>query len=387
MSRPRHHSSAAPLAAIFAALVVYASLYPFNDWRALNANPFAFLALPATRWWTGFDVSVNVLGYMPLGAVFFGALVRSGVPPRKSVRNAWLMAVVLSLCMELTQNFLPRRVASNVDLALNAIGAGLGIMLALTVHRLGWVDRWQQLRERWFIPHSAGGLALLVIWPLGLLIPTPVALGVGRILPRLHELFAQGFEGTPIERWFTAPIWTAQDFLPLSALAEISTVALGLLGPCLLAFTITHAGWRRLALVLVLAGLGITATTLSTALNFGPQHALAWFTDVFWLGLLAGSVLAVLVSRLTPRTCVAFGLIGMTALVASVAQAPADPYFAQSLQAWEQGDFIRFHGAAQWVGWLWPFVALGYLLLRSARAQEPEPRAAPSSVPPIESTQ
>jgi VanZ family protein len=386
MSRPRHHSSAAPLAAIFAALVVYASLYPFDDWRALNASPFAFLVLPPTRWWTAFDVSVNVLGYMPLGAVLFGALVRSGVPPRKCIRNAWLMAFMLSLSMEVTQNFLPRRVASNVDLALNAIGAGLGIMLALAVHRLGWVERWQQLRDRWFIPHSAGGLALLVTWPLGLLIPTPVALGVGRILPRLHDLFAEGFEGTPIEDWFTAPIWTAQDFLPLSASAEISTVALGLLAPCMLAFTITHAGWRRLILVPVLAGLGIAATTLSTALNFGPQHALAWLTDVFWLGLLGGTVLAVLASRLAARTCMAFGLIGLTALVVSVAQAPADPYFAQSLQAWEQGDFIRFHGAAQWVGWLWPFVALGYLLLRSARAHEPEAAGATTSVPPIEST-
>ena len=26
-----------------------------------------------------------------------------------------------------------------------------------------------------------------------------------------------------------------------------------------------------------------------------------------------------------------------------------------SLQAWEQGRFIRFHGLAQWVGWLWPY--------------------------------
>jgi hypothetical protein len=53
-----------------------------------------------------------------------------------------------------------------------------------------------------------------------------------------------------------------------------------------------------------------------------------------------------------------------------VAQAPIDPYYAESLQAWEQGRFIRFHGAAQWVGWLWPYVALVYLLLR-VTAREP----------------
>ena len=67
-------------------------------------------------------------------------------------------------------------------------------------------------------------------------------------------------------------------------------------------------------------------------------------------------------------------LIAVTTLVVAVAQAPADPYFAQSLQAWEQGNFIRFHGAAQWVGWLWPFAALIYLLLRTGRPERGEAR-------------
>jgi VanZ family protein len=387
MAPAPHRSSAAPLAAIFAAVIVYASLYPFDEWRAFATNPFAFLLLPLPRWWTVFDVGANLLGYMPLGAVLFGALVRSGVPTRTAIRRAWLGGFLLSLGMEVTQNFLPRRVASNLDLVLNTLGAGLGIAFALAIHRLGWVDRWQQVRERWFIARSAGGLALLVTWPLGLLIPTPVALGVGRILPRLHELLSDVFQGTRIAHWLATPIWTAQDFLPLSALAEVSTVALGLLGPCLLAFTITHPGWRRLTLVPLLALVGVVATTLSTAVNFGPQHALAWFTDLFWLGLGGGALLALLASRLAVRTCIAFGLVALTALVVGVAQAPADPYFAQSLQAWEQGDFIRFHGAAQWVGLLWPFVALSYLLLRTARFDPYTLASAASSMPPLESRQ
>jgi hypothetical protein len=32
------------------------------------------------------------------------------------------------------------------------------------------------------------------------------------------------------------------------------------------------------------------------------------------------------------------------------------------LQAWEQGQFIRFHGLAQWLGWLWPYATLLYVL-------------------------
>ena len=62
----------------------------------------------------------------------------------------------------------------------------------------------------------------------------------------------------------------------------------------------------------------------------------------------------------------------IAAMVALVNDAPADPYFAQSLFRWEQGRFIRFHGAAQWVGWFWPYAALTYLLVRLA-AREPRP--------------
>ena len=48
-------------------------------------------------------------------------------------------------------------------------------------------------------------------------------------------------------------------------------------------------------------------------------------------------------------------------------QAPTSAYFAQTLQAWEQGRFIRFYGLGQWLGWLWPYGALVYVVLRVSR--------------------
>jgi hypothetical protein len=81
-----------------------------------------------------------------------------------------------------------------------------------------------------------------------------------------------------------------------------------------------------------------------------------------------------LLSVVPRRVAAGFGLIALTALLMLVAQAPADPYFAESLQGWEQGRFIRFHGAAQWVGWMWPYAGLVYLLARLA-AREPAVRA------------
>jgi hypothetical protein len=56
--------------------------------------------------------------------------------------------------------------------------------------------------------------------------------------------------------------------------------------------------------------------------------------------------------------------LGLVVLTLVVGVAQADPYFAQSLQAWEQGRFVRFHGLAQWIGWLWPYGAMGWLLSR-----------------------
>ena len=367
MAPEPHHTSAKPLAGLYAALVLYAGLYPFSGWRPAADGVFAFLVMPWPRWWTVFDLVANLVGYVPLAALIFGALVRSGRGVERSMANAWLLSSLLSLATEFTQNFLTSRVASNVDLLFNSLGAALGVALALAIHKLGWVDRWQAVRDRWLIGRSSGGLTLLLLWPLGLLFPTPVALGLGRALPRLHEPISMWLDGTAMGRWFSERALGVPDFVPMSPAAEIATIALGLLAPCLLAFTITRPGWPRLALVLVLATLGFSVTTLSTALNFGPQHALAWLTLLATFGLASGVVLAALASRLPMRICISLGLIALTALIVAVAQAPEDPYFSESLQAWKQGDFIRFHGAAQWIGWLWPFSALFYLLVRTGR--------------------
>lgn len=366
----RHRSSASPLALLFAGLIVYASLYPFVGWRIPGVSSLAFMGLPWPRRWTWFDLLANLFGYMPLGALIFGALVRTGNPPNPSLGAAFVLGTLLSFTMEFLQNYLPTRVSSNVDLGLNSLGTLLGALLGLAVHRRGGVDRWQSARDRWFIKRSAGGLALLLLWPAGLLFPLPVPLAVGQVLDQVQAGIAEAVRDTPAEPWFEGWADVDSERSPLSPAGEFSLIALGLAAPCAVAFSIARAGWRRLLLILVATAVGCLATTLSTALNFGPQHALAWSTPqaLAALGFAAG--LAALVSLAPRRAAAGLGLMALTALVTLVAQAPSDPYFAQSLQAWEQGRFIRFHGAARWIGWLWPYVALAYLLARLAARDE-----------------
>lgn len=375
---PRHRSSAAPLAWGYAGLVVYASLYPFSEWRLPGTGLLAFLSLPWPRWWTAFDLVSNLLGYLPFGALLFGAQVRTGRRAGWAAVTSVLGGTLLSFSMEFLQNFLPQRVPSNVDLGLNAAGTALGVALGALVHVLGGVDRWQSVRDRWFIGSSAGGLALLLLWPVGLLFPMPLPLGLGQVLGRLQELLLTLLQGTYAEAWAIENLGGASDAGYLSPLGELSVVVLGLLAPCLVGLTIAQRGWRRLVLVLGASVLGFSATTLSTALNFGPQHALAWATPMALTALLIGSALAAMLAVLPRRAAAGLGLVALSALVVLVAQAPADPYFAESLQAWEQGRFIRFHGAAQWVGWLWPYAAMVYLLVRIGARGEGESPPTPT---------
>src|SRR5690348_2952939 len=127
----RHRSSAVPLSWLYVGLIVYASLYPFTGWRVPGHPPLAFLTAPWWRWWTGFDVVSNLLGYLPLGALVFGALVRGGMSVARSGLLAVVVGALLSLAMETTQNYLPHRVASNVDLGLNIAGTALGAALGM----------------------------------------------------------------------------------------------------------------------------------------------------------------------------------------------------------------------------------------------------------------
>lgn len=367
----QHRSSAAPLAWLYVTLIVYASLSPFSGWKQPAGLPlFGLGYMPWLSIWTGFDVVSNLLGYMPLGALAFGAQVRSGRAPTASALTTLLAGAGLSACMESLQNYLPQRVPSGLDWMLNVAGTVLGMLVAMAVRALGGVDRWQVVRDRWFIAHSAGGIALLLLWPVGLLFPAPVPFGLGQVLVRLQELAVGALDGTPWAPWVEDWVNAREALTPLSRGGEWAAIVLGFLAPCFVAFSVMRPGWRRLLQVPAALAVGLAATTLSTALNFGPQHALAWLAPTVLPALVVGSLLALALAFVPRRGAAGLGLVALTALVALVAQAPADPYYAESLQAWEQGRFIRFHGAAQWVGWLWPYAALAYLLARVAAREE-----------------
>lgn len=371
-----HKTSAWPLALAYAALIFYASLYPFSGWRAQGIVPWAFLASPWPRYWTGFDIAANVAGYAPLGFLLALSFLRRGrerfapTTNTAAIAVAALAAAALSLGMEAFQTYLPSRVPSNVDFALNAMGALAGAVMAGALELAGAIDRWSRFRLRWFVEDARGALVLLALWPFALLFPASVPLGLGQVFERLETALAEWLLDTPFLEWLPMRDIELQPLVPG---VELLCVALGAAIPCLLGYSIMRSIGRRAVFAAVLVTVGVAATALSAALSWGPVHAWAWLSLPVRLGLMLGLGLTLALLAVPRRGCAALLLLALVVHLSLLNQAPASAYFADTLQAWEQGRFIHFNGLAQWLGWLWPYAALVYVLLRVSR-MEPPPR-------------
>jgi VanZ family protein len=332
---------ALPLALVYCGLVAYASLYPFVGWQSQGVMPWAFALAPLPRYWTGFDVAINVLGYMPLGALASIIWQSSALASRS--RSVWFAAVfacALSFLMEALQTYLAPRVASNVDWGLNTLGGFLGGMLAWMADSVGLLRSWSRFRERRFASGSGFALGLLLLWPLALLYPTPVPLGLGSGLGKWLEL------GTQV--------------LPYRV--ESAIILMGLLVPLLISYAVTPKLLHRaitLALM-VIAALGVT--TLSNGLSFGPAHATVWLHEKTFWGLWVGAGVGVLLLPSAPRLCWVMAFLLLVPQLFILGIMASDPYFTQKLSIWERGQFIRFYGATQWLGLLWPYAALALII-------------------------
>jgi VanZ family protein len=357
---------------LYTALIVYGSWYPFSGWRSLGIGPFAYLLDPMPQYLTAFDVITNVLGYMP-----FGALVVLALYPRwrgaLAVALALVAGAVLSGTMEAVQTYLPTRVASNLDLASNTIGALLGAAM-MTPATDALLDRGmlRRMRMLWFERDTAPLLCLAGLWPFATMYPTPRLFGVGD-WPRALWLHADVTMQDALLAWLPAaehvetwPMRLAMWLPEVAWEALITTLTLFAAGA--LASLAMRMSAPRVRLLLVWIALTVVIKISATFLQSESGLTFDWATPGGLIGLACGTLGIVLALRLPRGWRAALAAAALLAALTLVNLLPVNPYFDVVLAGWRQGRYLHLNGLARWLAWMWPYAALVWLAFSAERA-------------------
>jgi VanZ family protein len=345
------------LLGVLALLTAYATLYPMEGWRDPGVSPFAYLSAAWPRHITRFDVTVNVLGYMPFGALAVAALyprVR-GVP---AFAAATAGALALCLVLEALQSYLPARFPSNLDVLCNLGGAAAGA--ALAVHyapRLFVEGPFGRLRHRDFLAGRVIdlGLVLMALWLFIQLNPATLLFGAGDLRDLLGASDSHGHQ--------------PEFFIAVEALiAGANLLAAALIFSCLLA---PAAAGR--ALLATLIGAALLVKTAAFAIVMRAQDVLAWLTPGAQIGLVAGTLAGMGLVALPRVARLVLASVLIMAATVLVNLSPPNPYLTESLKVWQHGHFLNFNGLTRVVSALWPFAALAYLMYFAARRPRESP--------------
>jgi VanZ family protein len=371
------HSRRSPLAraacATYALLLLYSGLTPWTGWRDLGLNPFAYLAAPIPTHVTNFDLVVNVLAYLP-----FGALLVFALHPAKRGLTAVLIAMslgfLLAALIEAAQSFLQTRIPSNLDLLTNTAGATLGALIAAPFAS-NLIDRGRlaDWRLRWFERDASLLLLLIAVWPAAQIYPEPMLFGNGDVRDALGALVTALGGMLPIDDAVFAVTEFADSFeVAEFVLAEAFVVAAAILAVGLAFASTMRPNAPRVKLLLALLVAALLSKTLANAVQFGPDRALAWLTPGAYGGLALG-LLSLLAASAAPRAWSArFAMLALIALVIAVNLVPENPYYVDAISAWRQGQLLNFNALAHWLSLLWPFAlacGLAITLLPNARAR------------------
>ncbi|HTJ96023.1 MAG TPA: VanZ family protein [Rhodocyclaceae bacterium] len=339
------------LAIAYTVLVVYASLHPFTGWTDSGVPLFAFLSADWPRYYTRFDLAVNVLAYVPLGFLWF-PVVAARLGKNAATLILCILLSGLSGTLETIQNFLPSRVPSNVDLASNTLGVLLGTLFA---QRWGSILLSESRLLRWRHRHLAHepfgdyGLVLVGIWLLIQLSPENLLFGAGNLRQLLELPAALPFD--------------AERFSRLEGLiAVMGTLSIALL----LSIVLKRVRYWHLLLLIAAAA---AIRSFASALLIAPDDFDHWITASNLRGVGLGLVIAwpALYLKSGARQTLAALIVMATTGLVNIA--PDNPYLLQAAQVWQQGHFLNFNGLTRVVSTLWPFMVIVFLMRRPGQAE------------------
>ncbi len=329
----------------YALLIVYASLYPLTGWRDSGLDPLDFVTAAWPRYFTGFDLATNILAYLPFG-VLCAATLRTRLAPPAACLFAAALGAGLSFALELTQNYLPNRVPSNLDFACNATGALLGAFAGVGWGRHIFSERHHAIWRNHVMTHAPGadlGVMLMAAWLMTQLSPDILPLGTGDLRQMLDLPPVQPFAPDRFSH------------------VETTIGASGLLAAGLICHLLLHRRGRLLTLLLLTLALMIKA--LAHALIAGPAAALSWLTPGTSSGLAIGLALWFGASFLAAPSRRAMAALALLFATVMVNVAPENPYLHNAAQLWQSGQFLNFNGLTRLICSLWPFLALPWLMI------------------------
>ena len=168
--RKRRHHLPTWLLGLYALLMTYLSLYPFDGWRWPEPEVWDPLVGDYPFWFTRVDLFTNVALYLPLGALLVWTLA-ARLRLRWAVPLAVLTGLTASVAFEVGQAFLPSRVPTILDVSCNTAGAVLGAAAAAVVAAHPGVRNHHH--DRWLTHDGLTVVSLLVplLWALSQLTP------------------------------------------------------------------------------------------------------------------------------------------------------------------------------------------------------------------------
>ena len=333
------------LTVAYLALVIYTSVHPFSEWRAPAQEVRVFLTAPWPAYFTWTDLIINVLAYVPVGALLTLVLM----PYLRSAAAATLataVAILMSLTIEVLQVFLPGRIPSNADLLCNAFGAFLGATLAFAIGGSGILSgKLYRLRQRHFHPGTVVDLCflLLALWLVTQFNADIRLFGNGDIRQLLPSLPAVGYSPRTY------------------VLLDAAITALSFCGVALMVTTISRSRPGAALSVVVLMLFGLTLKTLAATMLFTPGDATLWLAPGALWGLLVGAVLWLLLIGTPLSLQIACATTFIALALALVNAAPQNPYLDATLQVSRVGHYKSLIDLTNVVSGVWPFATIAFL--------------------------